>query len=138
MQIAKSTDYALRVLIYAFSKQRELVTQQEIADFFDISREHLRKIVHELAKAGFLVTRRGKNGGIALARHASEINVAEVVMLLETKAALIDCDGMACVLSSNCRLRSVFNEADRSFMQTLAKYSLADIVNDSTQRLIFA
>lgn len=34
MQIANSTGYVLRVLIYAASKQGQLVTQQEVADFF--------------------------------------------------------------------------------------------------------
>lgn len=137
MQIAKSTDYALRVLIYLFSKSGELVTQQEIADYFGISREHLRKIVHRLGRHRFLVTRRGKAGGIALSRPADEINVADVVRLFETKSPLIDCDGMECVLASNCRLRSVFNEADRAFMRSLSNYSLADIVHESTRRLIY-
>lgn len=138
MQIAKSTDFALRVLIYASSKPDTLVTQQEVADFFDISREHLRKIVHELSKAGYLETRRGNQGGFALAQAATDINLADVVCLFEQKQSLIDCDALSCVLAKNCQLKTVFNEAESAFIASLKQYSLADIVSKPMKRILSA
>jgi Rrf2 family nitric oxide-sensitive transcriptional repressor len=136
MQIAKSTDYAIRVLIYSSTKPDILVTQQEIADFFTISREHLRKIVHELSKAGYIETRRGHNGGFSLAKPASEINLGEVVSMFEHKDSVIDCDVMSCVLIKNCRLHKLFNEAEAAFMDSLKQYSLEDVVSGPMRRLI--
>lgn len=136
MQIAKSTDFALRVLIYSASKPDTLVTQQEVADFFDISREHLRKIVHELAKAGYLSTRRGHNGGFVLARPASEINLGDVVSLFELKDPIIDCDALSCVLAKNCQLRQVFNAAETEFMDSLKQYTIEDIISEPMQRIL--
>lgn len=136
MQIAKSTDYAIRVLIYASTKPGILVTQQEIAEFFTISREHLRKIVHELSKAGYLNTRRGHNGGFLLAKPASEINLGEVVSMFEHKDSVIDCDSMSCLLVKNCHLQTLFNEAEAAFMDSLKRYSLEDVVSGPMQRIL--
>lgn len=136
MQISKSTDYALRVLIYAASKPGVWVTQQEIADFFAISRDHLRKIVHELGKHKYVITHRGKNGGFELARPPENINIADIMDLFEPRAPLIDCTGMVCMLSASCILKRVFNQAERDFMNTVRKYTLADITNSSVKKLI--
>ena len=138
MQIAKSTDYALRALIYAASKQGQLVTQQEVADFFDISRDHLRKIVHELARNGYLTTHRGVKGGFELARPPARINVGDIMELFEPKAPMIDCTGMACVLTADCLLKQVFRQAEKDFRATVGRYTLADILNPPIQRLINA
>ncbi|MDO9372430.1 MAG: Rrf2 family transcriptional regulator, partial [Gammaproteobacteria bacterium] len=68
MQLTLHTDYALRVLIYLRLKGDSLVTISEIADFYQISRNHLVKVVHHLANHGFIHTTRGKHGGMRLAR----------------------------------------------------------------------
>lgn len=136
MQISKSTDFALRVLIYAAVKPEKLVTQQEVADFFDISREHLRKIVHELSKSAYLKTHRGNKGGFTLSRLPSDINIGDVVALFEKKQDIIDCDALSCVLSRNCQLKNAFNEAENAFMESLNKYSLEDMLSKPMQRIL--
>ena len=138
MQIAKSTDYALRVLIYAASKPGQLVTQQEVADFFAISRDHLRKIVHELARNGYLTTHRGVNGGFELARSPARINIGDIMELFEPGVPMIDCTGMACVLTPDCLLKKVFRQAEKDFRSTVGRYTLADIVNAPVKKLINA
>ena len=61
MQLTKHTDYAFRVLIYLAMKPTDtLVTIQEIAEYFDISRDHMMKIVQKLANNGIIQSIRGK------------------------------------------------------------------------------
>jgi len=134
MQIAKSTDLALRVLIYAHNKEGELVTQPEVAEFFQISREHLRKIVHELGQNEFLITRRGKNGGFSLARPARDINIGDVVSLFETKTPMVDCSGLECILTGFCKLKGVLEDARVAFIQSVSDYSLQDIVDNTASK----
>jgi len=138
MQIAKSTDFALRVLIFSATHPDTLVTQQEVADFFDISREHLRKIVHELSKADYLKTQRGKQGGFKLAKAPMDINIADIVTLFEGKQCIIDCADLNCVLVKNCQLNHVFQEAENAFMNSLKNYSLADIISKPMRRILTA
>jgi len=79
VRLTLHTDYALRVLLYAALKPGQLCTIPELVRHFDISRGHLMKVVHGLARAGYLQTIRGKNGGLRLACPPAAIRVAAVV-----------------------------------------------------------
>ena len=83
MQLTHYTDYSLRVLIYLSLKKQRAATISEIANYYKISRNHLVKIVHNLANLGYIVTTRGKGGGMHLAYPANEINIGEVVRNVE-------------------------------------------------------
>ena len=65
MQLTRYTDYSLRVLLYLAVDQNRNppVTVDELSQQFQISRNHLVKIVHELGQRGLLLTVRGRGGG---------------------------------------------------------------------------
>ncbi|UQB42231.1 Rrf2 family transcriptional regulator [Thiomicrospira microaerophila] len=139
MQLTKQTDYAFRVLIFIASRpDDQRSTINEIAERFAISRSHLMKVVNKLVQHGFLASTRGVKGGLNLACPAEAMNVAEIVRLMESRLEPFECNHPPCVLHGGCALRSVFDQARDAFLQTLADYSLADIVNQqSRQRLFF-
>lgn len=130
MQLTMHTDYSLRVLMYLAQKS-EMATITEIAEFHGVSRNHLVKVVHELGKLGFLKTLKGRGGGILLARPASEIRVAEVVRKVEPHFILVECFDRkkdTCRISAGCRLKGVLAEAQGAFLDSLARYSIADLL----------
>lgn len=65
MKLTSYFDYSLRVLIYLGRRPGKLATIGEIAGYFNISRNHLIKVVHELGIKGYILTTRGRRGGIA-------------------------------------------------------------------------
>ncbi|EAR60659.1 RrF2 family transcriptional regulator [Neptuniibacter caesariensis] len=134
MQLSRFTDYTLRVLFYVATNDKRLVTLSEIAKCYDISVEHLRKVVHALSKAGHLATFRGKNGGIKLAKHPSEINIGEVIAEAEGRQPLINCGQQMCRLTGFCTLQSVLGEAQTAFMRVLDQYTLADMLESTDMR----
>ncbi|MFZ7277568.1 RrF2 family transcriptional regulator [Avibacterium endocarditidis] len=67
MQINKFTDYGFRVLIYLARQQECTHTIASLAKQLHLSQNHLVKIVHFMAKQQWLITSRGKGGGIRLA-----------------------------------------------------------------------
>ena len=133
MQLTQYTDYSLRVLIYLSQKpEQELATITEISGFYDISRNHLVKVVHSLALNGFISTSRGKNGGICLARPAAQIGIGEVVRCTEPGFYMAECfnqQGNNCVITPACSLKSILNEASNNFLATLDQYTLADALH---------
>ena len=97
MQLTKHTDYAFRVLIFlAMKDDEELATIKEISEFFDISRSHMMKIVQKLANASFVLSIRGKQGGIKLGKPTKDINLRDIVELMEATLKPVDCTSQPC------------------------------------------
>ncbi|MCB2050269.1 MAG: Rrf2 family transcriptional regulator [Novosphingobium sp.] len=129
MRLTRYTDYAFRVLFHAAVNNDRAVPVSEIARTFDISQNHLVKVVHDLVKSGYLVSTRGRSGGVSLARPADQIRLGEVVRHTEPDMHLIDCVG--CLILPACRLPRPMEEAINAFVATLDRYTLADIVRQS-------
>ena len=79
MRLTSFTDYALRVLMFTHAAGGRLVTIEEMAGAYDISRAHLRKVVNALTRNGYLTAVRGRSGGIRLAIPPEEIILGDVV-----------------------------------------------------------
>jgi Rrf2 family nitric oxide-sensitive transcriptional repressor len=113
----------------------ELVTVQEVADAFDISKAHLVKCVHQLGVWGYLQNVRGRNGGFRLAREAAQITVGEVIRKTEDDLDLVECFNATtntCPLIGVCRLSSLFKDACRAFLDVLDKVTIADMAENSS------
>ncbi len=130
MRINTYTDYALRVLMHAAVRHPALVTIQEVATSFGISRNHLTKVIHKLAQAGFLETQRGRGGGFTLAKPAAKIRVGDVVRFGEADSVLVECfDPIrnTCVVTPVCKLKHQLHEALQAFYAVLDQYTVADL-----------
>jgi Rrf2 family transcriptional regulator, nitric oxide-sensitive transcriptional repressor len=130
MRLTRYTDYAFRTLMYLALKKDELATIQEIADRYDISNNHLMKVVHQLGRAGYIETTRGKGGGIRLAKKPSQIGVGEVVRHTEPDLDLVECfgTGATCRLTPACVLKSALRKGIKAFLRELDHYTLADLI----------
>jgi Rrf2 family nitric oxide-sensitive transcriptional repressor len=131
LQLTRYSDYSLRVLMYLALDPERLVTIEEIAESYGISKAHLTKIVHQLGLRGFVGTVRGRGGGLRLGRRPEEITVGEVIRSSEENLALVECfepEGGQCVIVPACGLRSVLHEALAAFLGVLDRYTLADLV----------
>lgn len=135
MHITRYTDYSLRVLMYIALKGEELSTIGEIAESYDISKNHLMKVVQELNAKGYLIAVRGKNGGLRLNGRAEEINIGSLVRDTEQDFALVECftNAQACTITPACHLKKVFAEALEAFCKVLDQYTLADLVPTQKQ-----
>ncbi|SIT04209.1 RrF2 family transcriptional regulator [Neptunomonas antarctica] len=134
MQLSRFTDYTLRVLFFVAINNDRLTTLAEIAKFYNISIEHLRKVVHALSKSGYLKTFRGKNGGIQLGKDPADINIGLIVAQTEGVRPIIDCEHHACRLTNFCTLQPILNKAKNAFMSVLKEYTLADLIADKPMR----
>jgi Rrf2 family nitric oxide-sensitive transcriptional repressor len=131
VQLTRYSDYSLRVLIYLALDPQRLVTIEDIARSYDISKAHLMKVVHQLGLRGYVETMRGRGGGLRLARSPEEIRIGEVVRSTEENMDLVECFDPAssrCAIEPTCGLRSVLHEALAAFLAVLDRYTLADIV----------
>ncbi|MFC4256211.1 Rrf2 family transcriptional regulator [Altererythrobacter xixiisoli] len=134
MRLTRYTDYAMRVLLYCAQSSRDapgdqqaqLVSIARIARAYDISQNHLMKVVNDLVNAGYLESVRGRSGGIRLARPADQINIGALVRHTEDGFDLLECGN--CVIAPACGLTGVMAEALRAFLAVLDGYTLADVL----------
>lgn len=128
MKITQFTDYSLRLMMYLAGNRDRVVSVREVADFYGISSEHLKKIVRRLAELGYLSTVRGKHGGLRLAREPASINLGQL-MREEENLALLPCrDAIQPCPVSNCRLSVVIDDALAAFLGVLDRKTLADLI----------
>lgn len=130
MRLTQQTSYSIRVLIYCATNPGRNSRIRDIAATYAISELHLFKIMHVLVEQGYIETVRGRNGGIRLARPASDITIGEVVRATESNFHLVDCFDEAhrdCPLVSACGFNRVLDEALKAFFAVLDSYSIADI-----------
>ena len=103
----------------------------EIAKAYDISRNHLMKVGQRLTELGYVNARRGRGGGLSLSRSPESINVGELVRLVESTGAFVECfdpKTNQCRVTGFCGLQAALSLALGDFMARLDKYSLADLV----------
>lgn len=135
MRITRYTDYSLRVLMYVGLQGDRVSTIGEIAHSYGISKNHLMKVVQQLASDGYLIATRGKNGGLRLNGPPEAINIGKLVRHTEEDFALVECMGGSngCVLTPACRLKHALHEALESFFAVLDRYTLADLLPPDRQ-----
>jgi Rrf2 family nitric oxide-sensitive transcriptional repressor len=130
MRLAEYTDYTLRVLMYCAARPQQLVTIGELADHHRVSKNHLMKIVNDLARQGVLETTRGRGGGLRLMKDAEQIRVGDVVRAAETDFRLVECFDPAtdqCTLTPSCRLKGLFSDALAAYFKELDRMTLAEL-----------
>lgn len=129
MQLDKFTDYALRVLMTLAVRAPERVATSSIAASYGVSENHLSKVVTQLAREGFVVSERGRNGGLTLMRATDQIRIGDVVRAMKRNDPVVECFGTnkTCTILPVCGLRGPLAQAQEAFFASLDRYTLADV-----------
>lgn len=131
MRLTIYTDFALRLLTYLAVHRDRVCTVKEIADAYDISRNHLLKVANQLANNGIVEATRGNGGGLRLAKPPHKIGIGAVVRLTEPDFNLVSCFDAGqggCRIESVCMLQQALQEATAAFLKVLDRYSLTDLM----------
>ena len=128
MRLSAFADYGLRALTRLAGAPDRSFTTGELAIEFEMSANHLTKVVRDLARARYVRTQRGVGGGVRLSCDPHCVTLGEIVRFLERRRALVECfqrDGGACTLMAHCLLRSKLVAAHAAFMRELDATTLA-------------
>ena len=136
MKLTTYSNYALRSLQLAALRAPRLTRVDDVVWVHRVARPHIVKIVHELGRAGFVTTQRGRGGGYCLARPADQIVVGDVIRLTEGPLDVVECfkpRTNTCPLIGICRLSQGLHKATQAFMAVLDDLTIADIAANRDQ-----
>ena len=131
MKLTKFSDYSLRLLLYLAVHPERVVSVREVSRAYGVSPHIIVKAVQLLVEQGLIVSVRGRQGGLRLAKEPSEINVGAVVRSTEPTLDLVECFDLAtntCPIEPACGLKGVLTRAQRAFFGVLNEHTLADFV----------
>lgn len=103
-------------------------TIAELANELQVSENHAMKIVHFMAKQDWLITTRGRGGGIRMNPLTLKIPLGQVVRILQQDSQVVECNTPPCVLRKNCGLKGILDDAVEQFYASLDQYTLSEVV----------
>lgn len=131
MQLSKFTDYAFRSLIYLAKNSAENATIDKLAEDLEISTHHLKKVINKLAKTDYIISTKGRNGGLKLGLEPEEINLGKVLLITEENLNLVECmnEPKKCpLIKEECKLKAIISKSLFSFVNEMSQYTLKDII----------
>lgn len=135
MRITNAEDYALRTVLHLATRPvGAFCAIEAIARDQGIPVPFLRKLMKPLQRAGLVVSRRGADGGVALARPAGGITFRAVLEALDGPIVLQACVAPdpaheePCVVSSRCRMREAWRRIQTQFLESLDDVHVGDLV----------
>jgi len=131
MQITRQSEYAIRTMLeLAQAAPGELFSAKYISEKQDIPEDFLKKTVKLLAMADLVITQRGTNGGVRLARSAGQITLADIIAAVEGPITLNQClsPGYDCPNQPTCPVSRNLARAQQALLDELRRETLADML----------
>ena len=127
VKLSHKLEYACRVLaqLARFQGQSKLAHIDTLAEAEKIPANYLVQILNELRTAGLITSKRGKQGGYALARAPEKIGLVEIVEAVDPE--LLECNFDA-VGHSGERVAELWSEIGKNFEAKIKDYTLSDFV----------
>ena len=82
MQLNRSTDYAIQMLLY-LAKAGKTVSSSKLAAAIGVSHRYLLQISAKLRAAGFIRAAHGSSGGLKLVKDPDEISLYDIILSME-------------------------------------------------------
>ena len=130
MKIPMRLDYGVRALVeLAQHYGKGQIQTADIAYRQGISETYLDQVMTNLNKLGFVVSRRGRQGGHTLASDPADIDLGMVMKSLDVYSSPLDClvNPLECVFSNFCAQREVWKLVEETIQDLLSDITLADL-----------
>ena len=80
MLYSKSSEYVVRALVYlSLQRKSEFIMIKTISENTDIPLPFLSKIFQDISKAKWIISKKGKNGGVKLAIDPKELKLLDII-----------------------------------------------------------
>ncbi|MDB6162768.1 MAG: Rrf2 family transcriptional regulator [Xanthomonadaceae bacterium] len=137
--LTNKAKYGLRAMCTLASSEQEWLQARAVAARARVPEKFLEAILLDLRRAGFVVSRRGHQGGHALAKPAEEIMVGDLIRAVDGPLAPVRCASMTayepcadCEHPDNCAVRELMRETRAALSGVLDHCSLKTLTHRSS------
>ncbi len=140
--LTRKTKYALRALACLARQSPDgWLSTATIAETEKLPRKFLERILLDLTRSGFVVSRKGREGGYALAAPAQTLRLADVVRRMDGPLAPVPCVSHTayrhcddCGPEASCCIRPVMKQVRDAIAHVLERTTVADLAATPTHR----
>ncbi len=131
-KLSKKTEYGLLALQYLADRPENVATVREIAEFHNVSKTLLAKVLQMLAKKNIVESVQGAQGGYVIADNIDNITIARILEAIDGPIHITDCydKESGCERTSDCTLKHRFVPIQKGIMQQLSSMSLAQFFKE--------
>jgi Rrf2 family protein len=91
MKLSKTSEYALRILIYMAHVPDQLYTAKQLVKELKVSDKYLRRLMTDLSKSGFIRSIQGRDGGYTFIKSPDDIMLFDIIDSVEGMDKLNGC-----------------------------------------------
>lgn len=130
--INQDADYAIKALVEIAGRGGEVAPVAGMTGPLGLPRPYLRKIMQTLARAGIVVSSRGKGGGFVLAGPAAAIRLIDVIRVFQGPVKVHECvfKARVCPDVRTCPLRKTLDRLESGLVAELEASTVAGLLVD--------
>lgn len=137
LKLTKRADYGLIALKHLANRRPASASAKDIADSYGIPLPLLSKVLQKLARAGFLISEHGTNGGYRLSRDPREITALEVIRSIDGPIFLTSCftehGSGECQHTSRCNVREPLRKVHEGITRLLESITISDMSEEESE-----
>ena len=129
MQLNRSTDYAIQMLLY-LAKAGKTVSSSKLAAAIGVSHRYLLQISAKLRAAGFIRAAHGPSGGLKLVKDPEEISLYDIILSMEGAVRTGEICGTptAVMVQEMLALREEYRKIEKMLEKALKEITLTKII----------
>ncbi len=137
MILNKTTEYAIRILVYMQLKDQEYYSVSSLHNALKLPYKYITKLMTSLAKEGLVKTQMGRSGGYYLAHPANQIYLKDIIQATHDFKRLNECvlGHQECSEENPCSLHSNWAPIKSAIETMINELTLEKLANTNIEKL---
>lgn len=128
IELSEATAIAIHAMIYIANRKDEIISLKEISEHFDISPNHLSKVLQRLVKAGYLISVKGPKGGFQICSGKEEAALIDIYEVIEGKFIPKNCLFASKKINSCCCImKPLLISINNTFIDFMSNHKINNV-----------
>lgn len=128
IELTEATAIAIHAMIYISNRKNNVISLKEISEYFDISSNHLSKVLQRLVKAGYLTSIMGPKGGFQINPEKENATLLDIYEVIDGKFIPKNCLFASKKINSCCCImKPLLTSINSTFIDFMSSHKISSI-----------